>query len=231
MSPRAPLALLAFALAALPAAAAPKAAPAPPAPPHFAELVRCGEAPGGWCVDPPAPPEKAVLVLSRPCRGVTLPQGRVKWTDCPRPEVGDLAVVGARVEGLRPLRLQRVSDPPTLARLEALMRREKRVERRLGAVESRLRKAMAAAGRPYEGLELSAWSVGGRGHLAVFDVEAEGEALPALIVKQKVTPLTPGPERCARAKDAFLAAGRAWLRLEDCPCGGEPCRAAFVPVD
>lgn len=199
--------------------------------PHLAELIRCGEAPGGWCVDPPAPPEKAVLLVGRPCRGVTLPAGRVKWTDCPRPEVGDLAVVGARLEGYRPLRLEPVRDPAELGRLERLMRREKAVAARLGPVEARLRRASAAAGRPYEGLELSAWSVGGRGHLAVFDVEAEGEALPALIVKQKVLPLTSGPGRCARAKDAFLAAGRAWLRLQDCACGETACKAAFFPVE
>jgi hypothetical protein len=182
-------------------------------------------------VDPPAPPEKAVLLVGRTCRGVTRPGGRVKWTDCARPEVGDLAVVGARVEGYRPLRLEAVREPAALGRLERLMRDDKAVALRLGPVEARLRRASAAAGRPFEGLELSAWSVGGRGHLAVFDVEAEGEALPALIVKQKVTPLTSGPGRCARAQGAFLANGRAWLRLEDCACGGEACRAAFFPLD
>lgn len=214
---------LALLLAAGVAAAAP--------PPHLAELIRCGEAPGGWCVDPPAPPEKAVLLLGRPCRGVTQPRARVKWTDCARPEEGDLAVVGARVEGYRPLRLEALREPAELGRLEALLRADKALARSLGAVEGRLRRASAAAGRPYEGLELSAWSVGGRGHLAVFDVEAEGDALPALIVKGKVLPLTSGPGRCARAKDAFLAGGRAWLRLEDCSCGEAACKAAFFPVE
>jgi hypothetical protein len=213
-------------LAAALAAAAPPETAAP-----FVELVRCGEAPGGWCAQPEPPAGQAVLVLGKDCRGVSAPRGRVEWTACAHPDAGDVAAVGRRVEGYRPLKVALVKDAAALERLEGLVRLQKGFPARLARVEARLRRAYAASSRPYDGVEFSAWSLGGRGYLAVFDGEPLGDALPYLVAGSKASPLTEGPERCATAKDAFLAAGKAWLRLSDCACGTDSCRASFRAIE
>lgn len=217
-------------LAASLAWAAPGASGAAPRQAPFAELARCGEAPGGWCLEPAFPEGKPVRVLGKDCRGLTEPRGRVRWTACARPDAGDLAVVGARVEGYRLLKVERLRDEASRKRVEKLIRGTPGFAERLARVEARLRKDYAAAGRRYEEPELSLDSLGGRALLATFDPEG-GDALPFLVVKTRVTPLTEGPERCGAAKDAFLAGGKAWLRLSDCACGTDRCRPTFWPLD
>lgn len=203
----------------------PAAAAAPQAPP-FAEIVRCGEAPGGWCVSPEFPPEKTVLVFGKACRGVTKARSRVEWTDCKRPDVGDLAAVGARLEGYRPLKRAPV-EGAELERLEGLVRAQPGFARRLAQAEAQRRKAYEGMDRPYPGAAFSAEAFGGRGFYAVFD----GEALPHVVAgRSRVTPAGERAQSCGSAVDGFLAGGKAWLRARDCVCGGG-CRPVFFPLD
>lgn len=214
------------------AKAAPQApsAPAPQARPPFAEVVRCGEAPGGWCVSPAFPPEQSVEVMGEPCRGVTRDRSRIEWTDCKAPEVGYVAMVG--VPAQRFLRLRREKTPPgVLKRLLELVYAQKGFAARMAQTVDMRRRAYGDMDREYPDPVFIGESFGNRGHFVAYDMEA----LPHVVAgKTRVIPVTLDPNRCAMVWDGFLAGEKAYLHVKDCACGSGSvgdCRPAFFPLD